>query len=807
MSIANELNVSIGAEIDGLQKGLDQAGKELTKFEGKVKNLAKVGGQMQKIGGALSVGLTLPLAALGVTAAKTFADFSQGMAKVKAISGATTTEMEALRKSAEDLGSSTRYAATEVAGLQLNLSKLGFDPAAINESTGAILNLALATGEDLAQSAKVAASTIQGFGLKTSEAGRVADVMAKSFSSSALGLQKFQVAMATVAPVAKTANQSLEETTAALSVLVNSGIQASTAGTALRNIFLKLAKSGISMEKAFEDIRKSSNKNATAIEYFGIEGATAAVVLADNADAAKDFAKQYENAEGAAAKMAKIMDNTLTGSLAGLKSATEGAQIAIGEVLAPVIRSIAESLTGLVNRFKDLSPTMQKVVITVGAVAAAAGPLIAILGTFFTLLPGITAGVGALGTAFTVLTGPIGLVVAGIGAIIYAVTKNWDSIKPYIVGTINYFIRLYNESLNLKIAVEGIVFAFKTGFSIIKGMISTTWELFKSFIKGIADSAAGVGTILRGILNRDGEAIVRGANQIRTAQKGLWTDVAKDLGSGVGKILADVKSNFDKSKQDLFGEKKALISDINLFDKGKIKEEEEELQKEVAGIGGRIKAVPLKMEIKPSGIESSKANITTAFTDIKNKYLTESEIAAAEIKIMNDRISEAFSGILSNSISEGLSNTFDGIGRAIAEGGNIIGAIGGSLLGAFSGFLSDMGDMLIKYGTLAIAKGNLDIAIATGGPIAIGAGIAALAVGALLKVAGSALGSASKSGFSGGSSSTGSAGGGGYSTPRSNASSSGGFGGGKVVFEIEGQKLVGVLSRTLDRNSRLASSI
>ena len=74
MAAANDLNVSIGAEIDGLKKGLDQAGKELTKFEGKIKNLANVGTQMQSIGKAMSIGITAPLLAVGGLAAKAFAD-------------------------------------------------------------------------------------------------------------------------------------------------------------------------------------------------------------------------------------------------------------------------------------------------------------------------------------------------------------------------------------------------------------------------------------------------------------------------------------------------------------------------------------------------------------------------------------------------------------------------------------------------------------------------------------------------------------------------------------------------------------
>lgn len=378
--------------------------------------MQKFGKNLTRTGKSLSIGLTAPLVAIGALSVKTFAGFEQELAKVQAISGATSSQMKELRQSAEDLGATTRFAASEVAGLQLNLSKLGFDTSEILKSTGAILDLAIATGEDLAQSATVAASTIRGFGLDASEAGRVADVMAASFSSSALDLNKFQTAMATVAPVAATAGRSIEDVTGMLSVLVNAGIDASTAGTGLRNIFLDTAKMGITVEQAFEKIRSSSNKNATAMDLFGKRGATVATVLAENADAAADFTKQYLAAEGSAKRMANIMDNTLEGSFIRLKSAMESAAIAIGEELAPLMRSLADRAAALVSRFKDLEPGTRRIIVVVGALAAAIGPVLVAIGFLATnVIPGLITALAALKVA--IAANPIGLLVTAVAAL------------------------------------------------------------------------------------------------------------------------------------------------------------------------------------------------------------------------------------------------------------------------------------------------------------------------------------------------------------------------------------------------------
>lgn len=194
-------------------------------------------------------------------------------------------------------------------------------------------------------------------------------------------------------------------------------------------------------------------------------------------------------------------------------------------------------------------------------------------------------------------------------------------------------------------------------------------------------------------------------------------------------------------------------------------------------------------------------------TPLIAKALTDQQIA---IKEMNLAIQKEFEEIAESSAVSSLQNLFGDIGNAIGEGGNLIAAIGRSLIGSFGAFLSQMGDMLIKYGTLAVVKGKLDLAIAAGGPTAIAAGIAAIAVGALLKVAGAALGSAASKGFGGGSGSysgsTSSATGDSSSsyTSSSTVYQNGGFND-EVVFKINGYDLIGVISKNQDRLTRLGN--
>ena len=357
-----------------------RAGYDLSFFSKSSQNLIRKlhasGQQMKAVGRQMSMSLTAPIVGLGAVATKTFATFEQSMAKVKAISGATGSAFKDLESTARQLGMTTRFSASEVAELMLNYSKLGFSASEIEKITGATLNLALATGEDLAQSATIAGGTLRGFALEADQMTRVTDVMAKSFSSSALDLEKFQNAMPKVSAVASSLGITLEETTAMLGVLANKNIRATTSGTSLKNIFLITRKEGMSFKDAMDKINQSIDPPTTAMQMFGKENATVALALSQSGDAISQMTAKLEDAGGAAEAMAKIMDDTLEGSMFRLQSAVSEMGISIGEKLAPHIIKVTNFLAKLAEGFSQLNPETQQIIIQLAATAAAIGPLI-----------------------------------------------------------------------------------------------------------------------------------------------------------------------------------------------------------------------------------------------------------------------------------------------------------------------------------------------------------------------------------------------------------------------------------------------
>jgi phage-related minor tail protein len=256
--------------------------------------------------------------------------FESTMSEVKAITGATGDEFKRLENDALKLGASTRFTAREVGQLQIAYGRLGFTTKEILQATKATLSLATATGEDLAKSADVAGSTVRGFGLSAGETQRVVDVMASSFNKTALGLDNFSESMKYVAPVAAAAGATVEETTALLGTLADAGIRGSMAGTSLRKIFTDIAKDGRPLQERLAELGKRGITMADAFDEVGRTAQTSLLILAKNTEKTNELATAFKNVEGEAAKMARTMSDNLTGDVIKFTSAYEGLILKIG---------------------------------------------------------------------------------------------------------------------------------------------------------------------------------------------------------------------------------------------------------------------------------------------------------------------------------------------------------------------------------------------------------------------------------------------------------------------------------------------
>lgn len=432
-------------------------------------------------GSLLSKNVTLPIVGVGAAAVKTATDFEAGMSEVKAISGATGSELDDLRNKAIEMGAKTKFSASDSAEAFKYMAMAGWDASQMMDGIAGIMDLAAASGEDLATTSDIVTDALTAFGLQASDSAHFADVLAQASSKSNTNVGLMGETFKYVAPIAGALGYSIEDTAVAIGLMANSGIKGSQAGTALRSTITRLAKPVGEAEKAVNDLKISiTNADGTmkplgqtmvelrekfaglteeqkaqyAAMLAGQEGMSGLLAIVNASD--EDFQKltdEINNANGAAQDMAGTMMDNTKGAIEQLKGALESAGILIGEQLTPYIRKLAEWITKLVENFNKLSEEEQSQIVKFGLMVAAIGPVLLILSkvisvvksiikvigivkgvllpiinavfllkngvtTAFLAMEGFSKGVIVVAKGISLLLNPITLVIAAIGALV-----------------------------------------------------------------------------------------------------------------------------------------------------------------------------------------------------------------------------------------------------------------------------------------------------------------------------------------------------------------------------------------------------
>ena len=366
MGKAGGLFVNLGINTGQFTKGIRGARKELTGFQKIGAGLKSTFSPANLGFGAMAAGTALIGAAIG-DAVTTFRDFEKAGSDLKAVLGknALPADLENMAVQAKALGASTAFTATEVRGLQKEFAKLGFDPSQIQNMTEATLNLAAAAGVELAEAASVAGSTINAFGLNSQDAAHVTDVMALSFSKSALDMEKFSETMKNAAPIARATGVSLEVATAAAGKLADANITGSKAGTDLKRIFSELVKDGKPFAESLNDIAGQMAGASTKAEKLGIaeklvgdRAKGALLVLTEQKDALGELSTQLLNTDEDAKKMADTMLNNLAGDVTKAGSAWEGFILSLEDgsgAISKAMRSVVSGGTAVLGWLTDVN--------------------------------------------------------------------------------------------------------------------------------------------------------------------------------------------------------------------------------------------------------------------------------------------------------------------------------------------------------------------------------------------------------------------------------------------------------------------
>lgn len=420
------------------------------------KKMAMMGQGMTSVGRSLTMGLTLPLVVMGASTLKTAGDFELGMNRVQALTSATSSQFSALRKQARELGATTQFSAMEAAGGMGFLAQAGFEANQIIEAMPGTLNLAASAQMELAETGDIVSNILTGYNKKAEETGDISDILTKTFISTNVNLAMLGETMKFVAPIAASMKVPFEQTSAAIGLLGNAGIQGSMAGTTLRRALVNLLKPsgdafrtfkklGIGFKDIFDPktkqfrgfidlfkVLEKTGANATdMINIFGVRaGPGMTALLAQGSTKLEGLTLALKDAGGTAERVAAVQMKGFRGQIRALVSAFRDFQIAIGDSgILTLGTDVARGFTKMFRNFAKASPTLLKFAFIGGIIVAAIGPLLLLFGGILTALPLMTVGfgllAGALGAAFWPITlGAIAIagLIVGIG-ILHA---KWD---------------------------------------------------------------------------------------------------------------------------------------------------------------------------------------------------------------------------------------------------------------------------------------------------------------------------------------------------------------------------------------------
>ncbi len=424
--------------VEGLDKATDSLGKTFKRTLAFLRNL---------LAGFTA---TATLSKFG----KTIGEFEQTMAKISAISGIKKTSMEfmQLTEVARELGATTKFTAAQAAEGLLYLAKTGYNTREQMDAIRPVLHLASTELMDFGHTADLVTNITRQFNLSAKDTTKVVDTLLTTANNTNVSVEQLAEGMKFVGPVAASMGMSLSEASAALGVLGNAGIQGSLAGVQLRAVLTSLLGPTLGASKRFREmgleisetnlahndalsvlelLGKSYMSTQDAVEIFTRRASAGALVLSKNTELMKELIIKNEAANDAAERQARIIDDTLLGSVRSLNSAFEELILQGGDRGAlGFFRSIIDGTTNTIRSLVGMRDSIKGNIGLFDKLADATKALGVAMATYigFSALSRIVSGLHALFTASATLATGFGalapVITLAAGALAFFIQKS-----------------------------------------------------------------------------------------------------------------------------------------------------------------------------------------------------------------------------------------------------------------------------------------------------------------------------------------------------------------------------------------------
>ena len=694
--MSNTLKVVLTGDASQLNSALNKTSARLKNF----------GSKAQAIGGKISRNLTMPLTLVGGASVKLAVDFDKSMTKIESLVGIAGEEVAKMGATAKQMATDTGRSASEAADALFFITSAGLEGEQAMNVLNASLQAAAVGLGDTATVADLATSAMNAYGADTLGASDATDVLVAAVREGKLESSELAGAMGSVLPIASNMGVSFNEVGAAFAAMSRTGTNAAVASTQLRGILNGLLKPTKDAEDALAGMGLSSaglrqslkedgllatleilktnfeGNDQAAAKVFGNVRALSGVMdlLGAGVESTREIFAEMNNVQGATST---AFEATSQSASFQLQKALNGVRNSLTEVggtiltaVLPHIQKFTSFVQGLIQSFMNLNPQTQSLIMGLTAIAAA--------------LPAILSVAGALATALGAILSPAGLVVAALAAVATIVVQNWGAVKKAIVDVANYFIDLYNESLAVRLIIEGFVALFKTIFAgavaAVNGIINQ-FKIAGRFIKGLFSN---IGKIIRGVFTLDRSMIKDGVAGLGDALTEGVTETANNVKGVFNEIGTAASDNFTEAfEKSMRGNKIAHVTEEGLQEG--IDNVVSSIKSKVSGIfsGGGGGATATSGTTSTGGGEGDPT-FSSVFGQVDDGFVDPSTIESIDVDFEEqesalDSLAAKMkqTQAVNEQLSEGMQAAFGAMGQSIVESLGLADNAFGAFLSSF----------------------------------------------------------------------------------------------------------------------------
>ncbi|HBD4332495.1 TPA: phage tail tape measure protein [Enterococcus faecalis] len=469
--------------LESTNEALKEQGNLSVKTAEKLAKIEKTGDKMKSVGKKMSIGLTAPIVGIGTASIKAFSEVDEGMDTVTAKTGATGKELEKLQESFKNVAANApdSFEDVGIAVGEVN-TRLGFTGEKLEKASDDFLKFATVNKTDVEGAIQLVTRAMGDAGIEADKYNQVLDYLTVAGQKSGISVDKLAENLAKYGAPMRALGIDTKNAIALFAGWEKAGVNTEIAFSGMKKAISNWGKegknSGEEFKKVMQQIKDApdiASATTLAIEAFGSKAGP------DLADAIKggrfevdEYVKALEEAGGALDQtfddmqdppdQAKIAMNNIKLILNDLGQTILG-------VLAPSLQNLTEWLKNLQQWFTNLSPNAKQLIVVIGGIAAAIGPVLVVLGT-------LASSISSLIPVIAFIASPIGLVIAAVAAWVAAIVVAYNKI--------GWFRDFINTSFKV---IKDIVIGV---FNVLKDTTKSTFDFITGFIGGAMDGAAKI---------------------------------------------------------------------------------------------------------------------------------------------------------------------------------------------------------------------------------------------------------------------------------------------------------------------------